>query len=155
MDKLNIDGLGYRFKEVYLDGTWIANTNLQDQLSQTSWQEATHRVNGLNTIALLTYHLNYYLEGILNVFNGGNLEIRDKYSFDCPEILSDEHWHVLVESLLNNAEKFAQHIVDLTELDLDADFVNPQYGSYRRNIEAVIEHGYYHLGQIVLIRKLI
>jgi len=34
-------------------------------------------------------------------------------------------------------------------------FVNEKYGTYLRNIEAVIEHSYYHLGQIVLIKKLI
>jgi hypothetical protein len=30
-----------------------------------------------------------------------------------------------------------------------------QYGTWQRNLEAVIEHSYYHLGQIILIRKMI
>jgi hypothetical protein len=34
-------------------------------------------------------------------------------------------------------------------------FVNEKYGSLQRNIDAMIEHSYYHLGQIVLIRKII
>ncbi|MGE0931575.1 DUF1572 family protein [Peijinzhouia sedimentorum] len=32
-------------------------------------------------------------------------------------------------------------------------FVKEEYGSYLRNIEAQIEHSYYHLGQISLIKK--
>jgi hypothetical protein len=38
---------------------------------------------------------------------------------------------------------------------LDQPFVDEKYGSYLRNIEGVIEHSYYHLGQISLIRKMI
>ena len=34
-------------------------------------------------------------------------------------------------------------------------FVYEKYGSYLRNIEGVIEHSYYHLGQVSLIRKMI
>ena len=40
-----------RIREVLLSGTWIANTNYQHQLSTVSWQQATHKVDGLNTIA--------------------------------------------------------------------------------------------------------
>ena len=38
---------------------------------------------------------------------------------------------------------------------LENNFVDKKYGSYRRNIEGMIEHSYYHLGQISLIRKMI
>ncbi len=50
-----------RLSEVYLDGHWVANTNYKEQLSSLHWQQATQQVGPLNTIALLTYHINYYL----------------------------------------------------------------------------------------------
>ncbi|MEM8891667.1 MAG: DUF1572 domain-containing protein, partial [Bacteroidota bacterium] len=34
-------------------------------------------------------------------------------------------------------------------------FVDEKYGTYRRNIDGMIEHCYYHLGQISIIRKMI
>ena len=34
-------------------------------------------------------------------------------------------------------------------------FVDEKYGTFQRNIEAMIEHSYYHLGQIVLIKKML
>ena len=74
-----------RLKEVLLDGRWIANTNFQDQLSKVNWKEATQQIDGLNTIAQLTFHIDYYLAGILSVLNGGDLEIRDKFSLTCPQ----------------------------------------------------------------------
>ena len=66
------------------DGIWIANTNYTDQLSNISWKQAITKIGSLNTIAVLTYHINYYIAGVLNLFGGGDLEIRDKYSFRCP-----------------------------------------------------------------------
>lgn len=144
-----------RLREVLLDGKWIANTNFKEQILSISWEQAVHRVDNLNTIALLTFHINYYLAGILNVFKGGNLEIRDKYSFDLPEIKSEEDWNVLVNEFLNNAELFARHVEQMPDSRLDESFVDEKYGSYMRNIEAVIEHSYYHLGQVSLIRKMV
>lgn len=144
-----------RLREVLLDGQWIANTNFKAQIQSVDWQQATSKIGSLNTIAALTFHINYYLDGILNVFNGGCLEIKDQYSFDVPEIRSQADWDLLVNTFLSNSEKFADAVAKLPEDLLDQDFVEARYGSYLRNIEAVIEHSYYHLGQVSLIKKMI
>lgn len=80
--------LANRLEEVLLNGNWIAGTNFKSQLENVNWKQATQKIEPLNTIASLTFHVNYYLAGILKVFKGGNLEIRDKYSFDLPDINS-------------------------------------------------------------------
>lgn len=147
--------LSNRLREVYLDGRWIANTNYKDQLLSLNKEQAIKQAGNLNTIAALTYHINYYLEGILNVFNGGKLEISDQYSFDLPPIETDADWEKLVHSLLNNAEKFADTVAKMDDQIFDQVFVDEKYDSYLRNIQGVLEHSYYHLGQIVLIRKLV
>ncbi len=144
-----------RLREVLLNGKWIANTNFKEQILSVSWEQAIQKVDNLNTIALLTFHINYYLQGILNVFNGGKLEIRDKYSFDLPEIMSEADWKKLVADFLNNSEKFADKVELMDDSTFNQPFVDEKYGTYLRNIEGVIEHSYYHLGQISLIRKMI
>ncbi|MEJ0101595.1 MAG: DUF1572 domain-containing protein [Bacteroidota bacterium] len=144
-----------RVREVLLNGKWIANTNYKEQVLSVSWEQAIQKVHNLNTIALLTFHINYYLSGLIHVFNGGELEIRDKYSFDLPEIKSEGDWNTLVTGFLNNSEIFANLVEQMNESMLDQPFVAEKYGSYLRNIEGVIEHCYYHLGQISLIRKMI
>ena len=95
------------------------------------------------------------MQGLLNVFNGGKLEIRDKFSFDLPEIKSDSDWNELVGRFLSNAEMFASKVEQMDESILAQPFTVEKYGSYLRNIEGVIEHSYYHLGQVSLIRKMI
>jgi len=147
--------LANRLREILLSGKWIANTNYKEQLSSLSWEQATTTIGSLNTIAALTYHINYYLAGILQVFDGGKLDIRDKYSFDLPPIESQEDWEKLLNELWANAEQFARHVEQMTEAQLEAVFVDEKYGTYRRNIEGVIEHNYYHLGQISLLNKLL
>ncbi len=147
--------LAHRFREVLLNGKWIANTNFKELLSSLTWEQAIQKIGSLNTIAALTFHVNYYIEGVLNVFEGGELEIRDKFSFDLPPINSQEDWDKLVADMWNNAEKFALHIDNMPEEKLSEVFVDEKYGDYRRNIEGMIEHAYYHLGQVSLLKKLI
>lgn len=144
-----------RFKEVYLNGKWVAKTNYKEQLEKLTWQEATQKVGNLNTIAALTFHINYYTAGLNQVFEGGALTIRDKFSFDCPPIESAEDWEKLKNKFLSDAETFAAHLENMTEAQLDAPFIEEEYGTYRRNIEGVVEHAYYHLGQVSLLRKMI
>lgn len=149
------DFIANRLKEIFLNGYWIANTNYRDQLEKITWQQAIHQVENLNTIAAIIYHINYYLGGILTVFNGGLLEIKDQYSFDLPPIHSEADWNKLASELFDNASVFAIAVEKMPDEKLNEIFVNEKYGTYLRNIEAVIEHSYYHLGQIVLIKKLI
>ena len=144
-----------RLREVFLDGLWIANTNYKDQLQKLNREQAITKFENLNSIAALTYHINYYLSGILNVFKGGQLEIQDKYSFDLPPLTSENDWKHLREELFKHAELFSEYVEQMSDEQLEEVFVHEKYGTYLRNIEGVIEHSYYHLGQISLIIKLL
>ena len=147
--------LAHRFREILLDGDWVAGTNYKDQLSDITWEQATTQVGSLNTIALLTFHIHYYIAGILNVLDGGTLDIRDRFSFDSPPITTQQEWESLLGNLWNDAERFANVVERLTDEQLQKDFTDAKYGNYQRNIDGMIEHSYYHLGQIVLIKKLL
>ena len=147
--------LAKRFREVMLDGLWIANTNFKDQLKDISLEQAITKVGSLNTIAMLTFHIDYYIAGLINVFEGGDLEIRDQFSFDLPSIESQEKWEELLHKLWNDSEKFAVLLEQMPDSKMNEVFVDEKYGSYLRNIDGMIEHAYYHLGQISLIKKLL
>lgn len=143
-----------QFREVLLNGQWVS-TNLKTQLSDVSWEQATTKIGSLNTIAALAFHINYYVAGILNVFEGGSLDIRDKYSFDAPPLESQADWEKLLAKSWADAEKFAGLVEQMPDEKLWEQFVDEKYGNYYRNILGMIEHSYYHLGQVVLLKKLI
>lgn len=147
--------LAMRFMEVILNGTWVANTNYKNELTDLDWEIAVSKVGSLNTISLLAQHVHYYINGINNVFRGGTLDIKDKYSFDFPVIQSQQEWDEFLAKFWNGAEVFAAFVDDIFDEDLSKVFTDEKYGTFRRNIECMIEHAYYHLGQIVLLKKLI
>lgn len=147
--------LAKRFREVLLDGKWIANTNFKEHLSDVTLEQATTKIDSLNTIAMLTFHIDYYIAGLVNVFEGGDLEIKDKFSFDLPPIESQEQWESTLNKLWQDSEKFANLLEQMQDSKLDEIFVDEKYGTYLRNIDGMIEHAYYHLGQITLIKKMI
>jgi len=143
-----------QFREVYLNGQWVS-TNFKAQLSDVTWEQATTKVGSLNTIAALAFHVNYYVAGVLQVLEGGSLDIRDKYSFDLPPITSQEDWEKLLAKMWNDAERFAELVEQMPEEKLMEGFVDEKYGNYFRNLQGMVEHSYYHLGQIVLIKKML
>jgi hypothetical protein len=142
------------FREVCFGGNWTSS-NLKDNLADVTWQQATTQVYSLNTIATLVYHTNYYVSAVLKVLQGEPLNAHDKYSFDHPPILSQEDWKKLLDKTWADAEKFASLIEQLPESKLWEDFSDKKYGNYYRNIHGIIEHNHYHLGQIVLIKKIL
>jgi hypothetical protein len=142
------------FREVHFGGNWTSS-NLKDNLADVTWQQAITQVYSFNTIATLVFHINYFVKAVLMVLRGKPLDANDKYSFDHPPILSQEDWEIFLDITWTDAEDFANLLEQLPERKLWEDFPGKIYGNYYRNIHGVIEHTHYHLGQIVLVKKIL
>lgn len=147
--------LAQRFREVIFDGTWIANTNYKNELFKLDWEIATKKVDFFNTIADITQHILYYIKGINDFFEKGELHISDKYSFEFEPITCEKDWENIKSIFFSEATTFENTIKHFSDNELNEIFVKSEYGSYERNINAMIEHCYYHLAQIVMLRKLL
>ena len=143
-----------QFSDVHFGGNWTA-VNLKETLADVNWQQAMTKVYSLNTIAALVFHNNYYVSGLLEVLRGQPLAIKDIYSYDLPPIQSEGEWEHLLNKTWKDAEAFAQLVEQLPEERLWLNFADPKYGTYYRNLHGLIEHTHYHLGQIVLIKKIL
>jgi hypothetical protein len=152
---MNLTGqIAKQFRDVYFGGNWTAS-NLKDNLADITWQQATTKVYSFNTVATLVYHMNYYVSAVLKVLQGEPLNAHDKFSFDHPPILNQEDWERLLDKTWTDAGNFASLIEQLPEHKLLEIFSDIKYGNYYRNIHGIIEHIHYHLGQIVLIKKIL
>lgn len=140
--------------EFYFGGNW-ASANLKEHLADLTWQQATTRIYSFNTIAALVYHMNYYVSAVLKEFQGESIDAKDKFSFDLPAVLSRDDWEKLLKNTWSNAEKLASLVEQLPEEKLLEDFTNKKHGNYYRNIHGIMEHNHYHLGQIVVIKKIL
>lgn len=152
---MNLTGqIAKLFRDVYYGGNWTS-VNLKESLADVTWQQATTKVYSFNTIATLIYHMNYYVSIVSKVLQEEPLTGSDKFSFDHPPILSPQDWEKLLDKTWNDAQNFAKLVEQLPENKLWEIFSDEKYGNYYRNIHGVIEHCHYHLGQIVLIKKIL
>ena len=142
------------FRDVYTGGNWT-DVNLKDTLADITWQQAITKVYSFNTIADLVFHMNYFVSAVLKVLQGNPLDAHNKFSFDHPPVLSQEDWENLLNKTFTDAENFASLIEQLPENKLWEDFSDKKYGNYYSNLHGIIEHNHYHLGQIVLIKKML
>ncbi len=141
-------------KAVYFGGNWTS-VNLKDQLADVTWEQATCRVGSFHTLVAQVYHMNYFVAAVLKVLRGGPLDSHDKFSFDHPPIGSQEDWQRMLEKVWSEVEEAARLIEQLPDKRLAEDFVDGKYGNYYRNLQGVVEHCHYHLGQLVLTKKML
>jgi len=138
-----------------LSGTWIANSNWQKELSDINFELAMKKVPNINRIYDLSFHVLYYIKGINQFFQTGNLDIKDSLSFPMVDLKNNEEWQSLKDDLFYQSETLAKSIEEINDAKLQQDFFDEKYGSYLRNIDGQIEHAYYHLGQIVMLKKML
>lgn len=144
-----------RHVRAYYFGPSAPGPSLQSVISDVDWEMANQKTNGFNTIALLVFHSHYYTMGVGNVLDGGRLEIRDKYSFDMPPINGQAEWEAFLAKIWEEAEAFARKVEQLPDAQFYTVFEQERYGNYYQNVRGIIEHAFYHLGQIVLLKKLL
>jgi len=141
-------------RQVYFGGNWTS-VNYQQTLADVSWQQAHTRVNSLNTIAVRVYHAVYYVSVIRRVLEGQALQGHDKYSFDLPPIHTQEEWEAFLKERFEEVTQLSYLIEQVPDSRLPDFFTEEKYGTYYRNLQGLIEHAHYHLGQIVLIKKML
>ncbi len=141
-------------RDVYFGGNWT-DVNLKDSLDGISWEEATTKVHSFNTIVALVYHMNYYVKAALKVMQGNTLDSKDTYAFNHPPIQSAQDWQQFLDKTWSEVEQLAGLVEQMPESKLWETFFADKYGNYYRNITGIIEHVHYHLGQVVLIKKLL
>lgn len=146
--------LAKQLREVHFGGNWTCS-NLKEHLSDLSYKEALAQLHNLNSIATLTVHCTFYVNVLLEVLKGKPLNSKDEYSFRLPEITSQQSWDNLLNKIWMSAEEASVLLEQMPESKLYENFTHEKYGIYFRNINGIIEHLHYHLGQIVLIKKLL
>lgn len=141
-------------RDVHFGGNWTS-VDMKTTLADVTWEQAVTRVHSFNTLATLVYHTTYYISAVLKVMRGGPLEAKDAYSFDHPPVHSQQDWEALLYKTWSDAETFALEAEQLPDEKLAEIFIDEKYGTWYRNLQGIVEHTHYHLGQMVLIKKIL
>lgn len=146
--------LAKHFKELHFGKNWTWS-NLHEVLSDVTVEEANHKQGDFNTIADLAFHIHYYVDVILRVLEGGPLTGSDKESFTHEPFKTTADWEAFLAKMWRDAETMTRLIEQLPPEKLAQTFNDEKYGDYFRNLSGVIEHSHYHMGQIVILKKLL
>lgn len=84
--------------------------DLKMELVDVIWEEVLIKVLFLNMILVFIYYMYYYFVGVLQVMNGGDLIIRDKFSFDYLIINFKEEWEKFFDLVWEIVEIFVKEI---------------------------------------------
>jgi uncharacterized damage-inducible protein DinB len=147
-----VQHISQQIRSAFFGSNWCG-LSLQQELNDLPVEQAIRSQPHSHSIAELVFHIGYYFQGVGDVLRGGPLEIKDKFSFEMPAISTGMEWRSLLDRTWQTAEDFIQCVESLSEEQLSGTFVDEKYGDYYRNLTGIVEHLYYHLGQIVLLKK--
>jgi hypothetical protein len=149
-----VDQIARNLTEIIFERDWSTENSYKKQLEKLKWESAVIKNKSSNSISDLVYHVDYYINGILEFFETGKLTIQDKFSFDSPSISSIDDWSLLVDNFWKHSKQIINRIKSMDDSILDQIFVKKEYGTYQRNFDGLLVHLSYHLAQITYLRKI-
>lgn len=140
-------------REIHFGNNWTW-VSLQESLKDFDWRKADSSIESINSVNVLVYHMNFYLNVVHERLTKGIVKFSHDDSFQAPAIKSEKDWMELLDKTWRDAEAFAATVEKFPEEKLFED-LSPKHGSFYKNMHGVVEHNHYHLGQIVLLKKLL
>lgn len=141
-------------RQVYEGNNWT-EVCIADTIGNISFQQAQQRTAGSpNTIASLLHHLYYWNEIMVQRMQGKNPRVLQTNGFDVEELKSEEDWLALKEKAHDSFIQLAKAVKDFPEYKLDETYAEGK-STFYKNLQGTAEHAHYHLGQMVIIKKLL
>lgn len=134
-------------------GNWT-EIYLDDVTADVTYAEAIALPAGItNSIAMLVNHLGLYNYIVGERLKGNNPQPGDDNGFAI-DIKNEEDWQQLRQNVLNSFKTLADAVKVLPDEKLSA-FTPAGHTTFYKTLHGISEHAHYHLGQIMLIKKII
>lgn len=146
--------IALQMKEVYEGGNW-SEVDLAATLADITWAEANIITPvSVNSIAAILFHLQFYNNVVKDRLAGISTAIPDANGFDVPKLKNAADWKLLQQNSLASAHALMEMVSALPEEKLFEALTSNGVTVYK-TLHGVVEHAYYHLGQIVMLKKII
>lgn len=137
-----------------LEGNNWTGITIQHALLDVTREEAVHRFSGSHlNIAELVAHLNCWNKVMLERLDGQNFQPSPEEDFPRIDRLSESQWEELKLGFYRSFHLLAGKLENKDDAILDEPMFEGASGAYR-NLHGQVAHLHYHLGQIVLLKKL-
>ncbi|WP_026449748.1 DinB family protein [Aequorivita capsosiphonis] len=142
------------FTDLYHGHPWL-DVTLQDTLSRITSEQAFERpIQDGNTIWEIVNHIIAWRENVLKRVQGEVLEIPSNNYIEVIKDPSDEAWQNTLAALETTQKEWLYFLNTFNEADFKKEYPANKL-SYYQHIHGIIQHDAYHLGQIVLLTKLV
>jgi uncharacterized damage-inducible protein DinB len=142
------------FEDLYDGDPWIDVTIL-GVLKNVSPQQAAKKIApGRNSIWQIVNHIISWRENVLVRVQGNVITTPNNNYFSEIEDISETAWQQSLERLQNSQQQWITFLKHFDESDFDKIYPSNKM-SYYEHIHGIIQHDAYHLGQILLLTKLI
>lgn len=146
-----------RFQKLFTDhyngDPWI-EINLVGTLDGVTETEAAKKIGSLNSIWQIVVHVISWRETLLKRINNETAPTPANNFIEPVKDVSAGAWNETLNRLQASQVKIIEYLSGNENINFDE---NPMQGQYSRYelIEGILQHDVYHLGQIVLIKKLL
>ena len=139
------------FKNLYNGHPWI-DVTLVNTLNGISAKQAQRRLGNCNTIWEIVVHLTAWRENVLQRVQGQVLKTPSSNYIEPVADTSDAAWAATLQQLEDSQMRWLAFLAQLDSGQLE--HIYPTNGmTYYEQIQGIIQHDAYHLGQIVLLAK--
>lgn len=140
--------------EVHEGGNWT-EVDITTTLQDVTIEEAITRTPASpNTIASLLHHITFWNRVMVQRAKGIAVQVNDANGYDHPPLQTGADWQALKDDNIISAQELAAAIRQFDETKLLQPIL-PNYSTAYKNFQGSVEHVHYHLGQIVILKKLI
>ena len=142
------------YQSIYNGNPWLEVT-LAHTLENVTAEQAYRKINpNLNTIWEIVNHLIQWRRNILRRVEGETVLTPDHNYFVPILDPSEAAWEQSLQSLAKSQELWNAFFESFDDADLAKIYVNNGHTFYE-HIHGIIQHDVYHLGQIVILKKLL
>jgi len=145
--------LGALFQNLYNGHPWI-DVTLTGVLENIPAEKAQQRVGHCNTIWEIVVHMIRWRENVLQRVQGAVLKTPANNYIEPISDTSDDAWGNTLRALESSQSAWLDFLKNLNLAELDKPY--PVSGlTYYEHIHGILQHDSYHLGQIVLLSRLL
>ncbi|WP_264563633.1 DinB family protein [Flavobacterium sp. N3904] len=142
------------YQSIYNGNPWL-DVTLADTLKDVNAQQAYKKVHpNLNTIWEIVNHIILWRRNILGRVQGEEITTPD-HNYFVPVLDSSEAaWQQSLQNLAKTQEQWNTFLAYFDDADFERIYIDNNH-TYYEHIHGLIHHDVYHLGQIVILKKLV
>ncbi len=152
-DAVEVERLIKLFKDHYNGSPWL-DVTIVDTLKSVSAAQAARKIGNHNSIWQIVRHMIAWRHANLNRIQGAiHHAPANNYIGEITDS-SEQAWKSELQALEESQKAILSYLLSGKDLGFDAVYP-PNSLTYYEHIQAILQHDAYHLGQIVLLKKLL